>query len=112
VRCKYWAATVAVGWYVYILRCVLQELGWRQVKAVTRARKRSFVVAATKSMYFAGRQFVRVDVCVPVRVRTSVCLSVALRGSHVSSPATHLLARCCLAGSVMPVAYVHVNLTL
>jgi len=39
-----------------------------------RARKRSFVGAAAKSMHFAGRQFVRVDVSLPVCL--PLCLSV------------------------------------
>jgi len=43
-----------------------------------RARKRSFVRAASKSMHFAGRQFVCVDASLRVCVRTSACMSACL----------------------------------
>ena len=72
----------AVRWDMQILCCVL-ELGRRNTdgkKRATaeRARKRSFVGAASKSMHFAGRQFVCVDASLRVCVRTSACISACL----------------------------------
>jgi len=79
VMSKFFAS---VGRDAYILCCVLEfgrnADGKKKRGAAERARKRSFVGAAAKSMHFAGRQFVRVDVSPPVCVRASVCMSACL----------------------------------
>ena len=65
----------------YCVACrssVVTRMGKRSDDSSARARKRSFVGAAAKSMHFAGRQFVRVDVRRPVCVRTSACMRATL----------------------------------
>lgn len=68
------------------------------ISAHAYARKRSFVGGAAKSMHFAGRRFVRVDVSLPacVRVCVGMCACVSVLTARLAT------AECCRSLLVGP----------